>query len=161
MAGNLIGTDFTGTTSTGADLDPLGNRGGLRIQFGASNNTIGGTTSATRNIISGNDQSGVLISRNNGDGVFPTGNVVQGNRIGTDISGAINLGNGGPGVDISHDASGNTIGGTDPGAGNLISRNGNAGIRIETGNGASGYPTGNSILDAWQWHSKAISTGSS
>src|SRR5207244_1390974 len=53
VVGDFIGTDTTGTTA-------LGNGNGVEIQNGASSSTIGGTTAAARNIISGNGY-GVLI----------------------------------------------------------------------------------------------------
>src|SRR5439155_24118876 len=65
-------------------------------------------------------------------GAFPTtGNVVQGNYIGTDASGTTalpNIDNFGGAVLVR--APGNTIGGTAPGAGNVISGNDRAGVVI-------------------------------
>lgn len=54
IAGNYIGTDVTG-------LLAAGNIYGVSIASGASNNTIGGASLASRNIISGNSIIGVLI----------------------------------------------------------------------------------------------------
>ena len=51
-----------------------------------------------------------------------TGNVIEGNLIGTDISGSIALGNTGEGIVIAY-AQSNTIGGTAAGEGNVISGN--------------------------------------
>ena len=126
VRGNLIGTDASGTTALSNTKE------GILLSAGASNNTIGGTTPAERNIISGNIQHGVHIRNQSGD---PTGNVVQGNYIGTDINGTIALPNGThfnptmAGVNIAG-ASNNTIGGTASGAGNLISGNDKRGISI-------------------------------
>jgi hypothetical protein len=47
VVGNYIGTDATGT-------DALGNVGTGVLLFGGSRNTVGGTTAASRNVISGN-----------------------------------------------------------------------------------------------------------
>jgi hypothetical protein len=104
VLGNYIGTDFTGTAS-------LGN--GLGLDIGGSNNLIGGTTPAERNIISGNNgyQAGITIGG--------TGIRVEGNFIGTDVTGTHALGNF-EGVIVAG-GSNNQIGGTEPGAGNLIS----------------------------------------
>ena len=67
-----------------------------------------------------------------------SGNLVQGNLIGTDPTGTIALGTSGPGVDIANGSSNNTIGGTTPGAGNLISGNTSTdGVEI-TNSGTSG-----------------------
>ncbi len=102
VQGNLIGTDRTGTASVGNLSD------GVVVQGGV-NTTIGGTTPAARNVISGNESDGIDIE----DGA--TGNVVQGNFIGTDITGQLPLGNGDNGVEI--DSPDNLIGGSEPGAG--------------------------------------------
>jgi hypothetical protein len=112
VQGNLIGTDITGTQS-------LGNILGVFIT--GSGNLVGGTDARASNLISGNNlAAGVTIEGSN--------NVVQGNQIGTDITGTQPLGNG-SGVVILL-GSDNLIGGTDAGAGNLISGNTNAGIAI-------------------------------
>ena len=52
----------------------------------AASNTIGGTTAAARNIISANGYSGVEIDDAND-------NVVEGDFIGTDVTGKVALGN--------------------------------------------------------------------
>ena len=57
------------------------------------------------------------------------GNVIQGNTIGTDMTGTRALGNADNGVSISA-SSDNLVGGTTPGALNLISGNGQDGILI-------------------------------
>src|SRR5581483_10553062 len=81
------------------------------------------------NVISGNGTAagagdGVEIS-----GSLATGNVVQGNEIGTDATGLNDVGNSGAGVLITGDASGNTIGGGTA-ARNIISGNDSDGIQI-------------------------------
>src|SRR5262249_28640787 len=118
LQGNLIGTDVTGTIA-------LGNRvGGLTLDLGSNNNTVGGTASGSRNVISGNGNAGILIS------AFRTSNnVVQGNYVGTDVSGTQALGNQ-TGVVIRQGAGDNVIGGTAAGAGNLVSGNLGDGIQI-------------------------------
>ncbi len=83
VAGNYIGTDKSGTLA-------LGNRRGINIINGASNNRIGTNADGTSDTAEGN-----LISGNN-TGVqlgITTGNVVAGNLIGTDASGTNALGN--------------------------------------------------------------------
>ena len=52
------------------------------MQINSANNRVGGTASAQRNVISGNQGTGVFIT-----GAGATGNVVQGNYIGTDLNG--------------------------------------------------------------------------
>ena len=125
-----------------------GNVDGVFIN-GAPTNTIGGTAAGEGNLISGNGR-GVTI-------YLPaaTGNLVQGNFIGTDITGAITdpdgmpnsgdeLGNIGDGVFISR-APGNTIGGTAAGARNVISGNGAVGVEIYETEARGNYVVGNYI----------------
>ncbi len=84
-----------------------------------------------RNVISGNNNQGVLLD----DGA--SGNLVEGNYIGTDITGNNRLGNNGGGV-VLYDAPQNTIGGSASGAGNLISGNGNDGIQVSSSDNGPG-----------------------
>ena len=125
ILGNYIGTDVTGAAG-------LGNAGsGVILQVGASDNTIGGTVSGAGNLISANTGPGIVIARDQ------TGIVVQGNYIGTDVTGTADLGNGQDGVLIDR-ASGNTVGGMVEGAGNVIAHNGWDGVHVkysETGIG--------------------------
>jgi hypothetical protein len=141
IEGNYIGTDASGTQD-------LGNGGGGVIithnqgdQFGivAGNNVVGGTTSAARNVISGNDFAGVTISFSG-----QRNNQVMGNYIGTDASGTLDRGNRNGGVFILGSLN-NVVGGTTAGAGNLISGNDGPGVFLETPGGGSA-PTGNRIL---------------
>jgi CSLREA domain-containing protein len=112
VQGNFIGTDVSGTVA-------LGNSGnGITIDTGATHDLIGGTTPETRNLISANGYANVEIG-NPGT----TDNIVEGNYIGTDVAGTVQLGNSTNGVTIDNGASNNTIGGTVLGAGNLISGN--------------------------------------
>src|SRR5262249_23696552 len=72
VQGNVIGLSAAGS--------PLGNSRGIVVQN--ANNLIGGTTAAARNIISGNASDGLTMTS-----ATATGNVVQGNYIGTDAAG--------------------------------------------------------------------------
>lgn len=136
VEGNYIGTDRLGTQD-------LGNGGSGVDIFGPSSasggsHVIGGATPASRNIISGNERSGVEIGR--GDG-----NKVMGNYIGTDKDGTDSftnddMGNDGSGVSISGESKNNTIGGATAGAGNVISNNDFAGV------GISGFGSANKVL---------------
>ena len=66
---------------------------------------------------------------------------IQGNFIGTDVSGTLDLGNSGDGVRIN-DSSGNTIGGTAAGARNIISGNNSDGVELQgIGGGKSSRAT--------------------
>lgn len=122
--GNKVLGNYIGTTSDGNN--DLGNANdGLNIRFKSSNNTIGGTTAAARNVISGNDASGVKISS-----ASTRGNKVEGNFIGTNAAGTADLGNADNGVLIFASASDNVVGGTTGGARNIISGNGRSGVVI-------------------------------
>jgi titin len=118
VQGNFIGTNKGGTKD-------LGNRNGVLIENMASGNTVGGMAAGTDNIISGNDNLGVVIDSG------ATSNKIQGNFIGTDVTGSKRLGNGFAGVLIDG-ASGNTVGGDTktPGtiSGNIIA--GNTGSQV-------------------------------
>ena len=134
VMGNYIGTDKTGTADLGNSFD------GVRI-YDAPNNSIGDTTAGARNIISGNNQSGVNIL---GLGVTVTpGSKVMGNYIGTDKTGTADLGNS-RGVTIN-DAPNNTIGDTTAGARNIISGNDFDGVLIFGNFGSSNRVLSNSI----------------
>ena len=120
---NLIQANYLGVAADGATIRQ--NNRGIQISNSA-NNVIGGTTSAARNVISGNS-SGIEISGN--------ANVVQGNFIGTNAAGNAAVRNSN-GIDIfSPQFTNNLIGGTAAGAGNLIS--GNSSSAISTGGNAT------------------------
>ena len=124
---NFIGTDVTGTKDTDVTgTKPLGNTySGVGIGGGAANNTIGGTAAGAGNVISGNEEDGILIT-----GQGTSNNAVAGNFIGTDVTGTKPLGNTDDGVQIDGGAANTTIGGTTADAGNVISANGECGIWI-------------------------------
>jgi uncharacterized repeat protein (TIGR01451 family) len=123
--GNLVQANFIGTDATGTAAVGNGSFGvEIGVATGGLNNTIGGTAAAARNIISGNKAGGVLVSD------AGPGNVVEGNSIGTDVSGLKGLPNTGPGVSVTLSAAGQTIGGTTPGAGNVIAGNQRDGIAL-------------------------------
>ena len=78
ITGNIIGLDAAGDTR-------LGNSRGIYIQ-GASNNTVGGTTAADRNVVSGNMYN-VLIQNHVPTGSVATNNQIVGNYIGITADG--------------------------------------------------------------------------
>ncbi len=125
IAGNFIGTDPTGTI-------PRGNVNfGILANNGPSGVTVGGTTPAARNLISGNAVGGVNFGAAGNGG---TGNVVQGNLIGTDASGGNALAGAQTGVEIDSSSSMDiTIGGTTAASRNVISGNGGYGVRLNNG----------------------------
>ena len=134
VLGNFIGTDVTGTVA-------LGNTGyGILINSTATSNTVGGTAAGAGNVISANLTKGIGIS-----GIGVDNNVVQGNYVGTDLSGTVDLGNTGTGIWIANSATGNTIGGTASGAGNVVAFNDAHGIDILDTAGATNTLLGNLV----------------
>jgi titin len=117
IQGNYLGTDVTGALDRGC-------RGAGVYLENAHGVQIGGTASAARNVISGNNDYGGIWSANGSSGA-----VIQGNFIGTDATGMLPLGNNPSGITL-RGGGGNTIGGTAPGAGNVISANAQRGIEI-------------------------------
>ncbi|MBI1806972.1 MAG: T9SS type A sorting domain-containing protein [Ignavibacteria bacterium] len=127
IQGNLIGTNAAGTV-------PLGNSIGVHFSYNTNSILVGGTIPAARNIISGNANAGISFSSGFGSPLVSR-NLVQGNFIGTDVSGTAAIGNSNSGVTIY--GLNNTIGGTVPGAGNIISGNGGYGVVIQAGDGST------------------------
>jgi parallel beta-helix repeat protein len=114
VQGNLIGLDAAGTNGIGN-----GNGyGGVLLDSGATNNTIGGTVAGARNVISGNAPAGVFFN-----GASTSGNLIEGNYIGTDITGTNAVPNTLAGIYLPDGTLGNVIGGTIAGARNVISGN--------------------------------------
>jgi hypothetical protein len=142
VKGNYIGTDATG-------MAPLGN-GSTGLYAGYSDMTIVG------NLISANGSSGTGTNDRDGivltTGSVPfTGTIVQGNRIGTDLAGnpTLGMGNAGDGVLVSHGYGENItntlIGGTTPGAANIIAGNGGSGVDMIGSGAFDNSIEGNSI----------------
>lgn len=134
---NVVEGNYFGLQASG--LAPLGGNGQGNIvitsgQAGeltgpATGNTIGGTTAGARNVISA---SGAGVIFGGDQAALTTGNVVEGNFIGTDANGAgnANFSNNGPGVFFSNGAGSNpdgarfnTVGGTSAAARNIIAGN--------------------------------------
>src|SRR5207237_2042649 len=124
VQGNVVGTDPAG-------MHAVPNHGDGVVLNDASNTLVGGADPAARNVISGNDRNGVFVM---GPG---TANRIQGNYLGTDVTGLHALPNGFHGVGISG-ASGVTVGGTATGEGNLLS--GNSGTGLASVDGAHDNP---------------------
>jgi hypothetical protein len=136
---NITGAGATGNVIQGnfIGLEPDGSSGsgngdvGIAILSSAGSQTIGGVSAAARNVISMNYE-GIEINTSN--------NVVLGNYIGTDSTGTLDRGNrSDDGVEIQAGSTGNRIGDTIAGAGNLIAYNQRHGVNIVSG-------TGNGVL---------------
>ncbi len=129
IAGNEIGTNAAGDAMLGNSLH------GIFLGNGSSNNTIGD------NVIFGNGKFPVANLSTQGGvavyifGVDTSGNVVQGNKIGTHAAGIAALDNSVIGVLINQ-SRGNTV------QGNVISGNRHMGIEI-----AGGTASGNLVQD--------------
>ena len=95
---------------------------GIYLGNGAQNNTIGGDTGAKGNVITGNARDGIYIADNT-----TSGNVISHNRIGTDLSGTVDLGNGQSGIELDFGTHGNIIG-----PGNVVAYNKDLGIWVRT-----------------------------
>ncbi len=119
VSGNYIGLNLLGGNAL------LNGDSGVCITDSASN-TIGGDTAGERNLISGNSEYGVYIT-----GSLSTLDVVSGNYIGLKRDGLTPNPNLYRGIAIDGGAHANTIGGTAPGEGNVISGNGSSGIKID------------------------------
>lgn len=144
ILGNLIGTNAAGTAAIANELAIA------FVQSGGKNTVIGGTTAAARNVISGNtsgiyDESSIIGASSN--------NTISGNYIGVDVTGGTALGNTFYGVFTS--SRGAVIGGSAPGAGNVIAASATIanvqiasrdivvqGNRIGTGVSGTSAPTG-------------------
>ena len=154
VAGNLLGTDPSGTAAVPNQTYDAPSSTGVYIADGASSNLVGTTgqdgavvDALERNVISGSTASGVIIVD---QGAASTGNVVAGNYIGTTADGSAALGNL-LGVVIALGASNNDVGVNsvygpeNADQGNLISGNTYAGVHITSAGTANNVVSGNKI----------------
>jgi hypothetical protein len=137
VEGNHIGTDVAGIAAL-----PNG-QNGVYIHAAASGNTVGGVAAGSGNVISGNGARGVRI-----DGAGTNANTLARNRIGTDVTGTLDLGNAQEGVLVTGGARLNVIGAVSP-AGNVISGNDLSGVVVNGAGTSDNSVVGNIIgLDA-------------
>lgn len=130
ISGNWIG----GFSSTGL-ADATTQNGGHGIWIESSNNTIGGVLAENRNVIGGNQLSGIHLS-----GASASNNQIEGNYVGTTVNGNSVNANGGSGISLANGVTGTRIGGLASGQRNVLSGNAGNGIDI------SGNVTGTSVL---------------
>ena len=120
ITGNFIGTNTTGTSSTSSSGGSLGNVGDGILIEGGQHNTIGGSSIGSGNVISGTQVllgvpgSGIQLEGFvGGSSITPAQfNLIEGNFIGTDITGKIALPNAGDGITLSPGTNNTIIGGT-------------------------------------------------
>ncbi len=118
IVGSYFGLEPTGATASVIDYNGI-------VIYGAFNR-IGGTQSQNRNCFAGTSLPAVALS-----GIDALGNVIDGNYIGTDASGAVRVGTQTESIILANWASGDTIGGLATGAGNVCSGSAHAsGITI-------------------------------
>ena len=128
IEGCYIGVDAAGTTA-------MGNKWAA-IYVSGPDNVIGGTTTAARNVISGNEGMAVYVSD------WASRTVIQGNYIGTDPTGTIAIPNRSGILSQGPDT---LIGGTVPGARNLVSGNESGGITVGNPTATGNIVQGNYI----------------
>ncbi len=136
VQGNFIGTDAAGTAAIPNGTIDANNPGydlAGAITLETPGNTVGGTTVGSGNLISGNDGDGIDLSfASYPDGSFSgVDSLIEGNFIGTDVTGTTSLPNQNEGIGLSSGAQYNTIGGAQAGAGNVISGNKSWGIYLD------------------------------
>jgi hypothetical protein len=133
VLGNYVGVRPDGVTAAA-------NYRGLRLSESA-NNLIGGklaTLAAEGNVISGNTLRGILV-----EGAASQANRIVGNLVGLSADGLSALGNGADGIYLRYGPSNNTLGSSKLDERNVISANGESGVRMLA---ASGGPTTNDNL---------------
>ena len=131
---NLVAGNFLGLSPSGvANANDLGF---LALTTGTGN-TLGGTTLAARNVLSGNARHGAELFTGT------SANVVAGNFIGINLAGTGALPNANLGISVF--SPNNTIGGTAAGAGNVVSGNTLSGIALNTSATTGTLVIGNKI----------------
>ncbi len=126
--GNQVLGNFIGLNAAGSSALPNG-WAGVALFSGASSNVVGRAIGSGRNVISGNQLQGLTLSDPG-----TCANLVAGNWIGLNAAGTAALPNGWAGVQLFGGACRNRIGGTTPGARNIISGNSFQGVVV---NGAA------------------------
>lgn len=116
VQGNFIGTDDAGTAA-------IANGGNGVLLNGALNQVLGTFVAGMRQVISGNTNDGVRIAGKK--------NVLDGNSIGTDLTGSSAIPNGNNGVTVLLTSHHNAIGTLTAGLGNLVSGNANQGVQVD------------------------------
>ena len=114
IEGNYVGTDVTGTVALANHLSGIG------LTFGSAVIQVGGAAAGAGNVLSGNTQYGLSVSRMLAGGISNV--FAQNNYIGTNAAGTAALANGSAGVLLNGQAA-STL------TGNVIS--GNTGVGVD------------------------------
>lgn len=126
IIGNFIGVDKTGLAALpNGDVPKQQNCAGIMLSYSAKNNRIGNATPAGRNILSGNQRSGLRIEWSGSDA-----NIVQGNYLGLGVDGKTRVANGEAGLVIGRGSRDNLIGGDSTACANIISGNYSSGVQF-------------------------------
>jgi CSLREA domain-containing protein len=112
IQGNIVGLNASGTAA-------LGNQSGIGAGKGV---LVGGTTPGAGNIAAGNAFVGISVGQQDA--------VIQGNFVGTNAAGTLDLGVQAIGIEVTGNYS--TIGGTASGASNLVAHNAGTGILVNS-----------------------------
>jgi CSLREA domain-containing protein len=129
IQGNLIGTTASGVSAVGNTNDAISSAAPIR------NARIGGDIAAARNVIAASSFAALRLSSQSLTDF--SGTLIEGNYIGTDVSGTRALGNGlnpsspsqvQPSILVGGVSCALSIGGLAPGQANLIAYSGGAGI---------------------------------
>ena len=134
-SGSTITGNFIGLKSDGSASGVIAS--GVYLN-NTSNNTVGGSAPADRNVISAS-RDGIFVAAGAADA---TGNLIRGNYIGTNPAGTASMGNAQRGIFVGsfgYTASGNII------SNNVISGNGHFGVLLRDGNVTGNTLTGNLI----------------
>ncbi|MFZ4289021.1 cadherin domain-containing protein [Variovorax sp. HJSM1_2] len=113
--GNTIAGNYIGRVGANGLSNALAVGNGIRVE--GANNTIGGSTSANRNILAGLSGSAIRVS-----GASAANNVVQGNWINVLPDGVTSVASTGDGITAYSGATNTRIGGLGAGEGNWIVR---------------------------------------
>lgn len=143
--GNIIANNYVGLKDAAGDFDNGNGNNGIAL-FHAFGNTIGGSASDSRNVVSGNNNDGIHL-----EGVGCSENLIVNNFVGLSASGHAKIGNSASGIALLDGAgenpnefrTGNVIGGNDD-QDNFIGGN-NFGIFIANPNTAANKILGNFI----------------
>ncbi|HEU5014021.1 MAG TPA: right-handed parallel beta-helix repeat-containing protein [Roseiflexaceae bacterium] len=129
IMGNYIGIGANGVAPTGTSQLSAG----IVLSRGASDNTIGGSSSTGEtNIIAGISGDAIQVSglSQGSSTITARNNIIQGNYIGVGISGSSAIPNSGNGILLNNYVSNTTIGGPATGQGNRIANNAGDGIHV-------------------------------